>query len=75
VAGTRVVIDDVLSTGGTLSAICEALDGIGAEVSDVLTVIKKAGENELDGEVDYKSLINVRVEDGEVVIVDEDGDG
>src|SRR6056297_3110048 len=70
-----LVIDDVLSTGGTLSAICEAIDGIGAEVSDVLAVIKKAGDNELDGEVDYKSLINVRVEDGEVVIVDENGDG
>jgi adenine phosphoribosyltransferase len=70
-----LVIDDVLSTGGTLSAICEAIDSIGAEVSDVLAVIKKAGENALDGEIDYKTLINVRVEDGEVVIVDQDGDG
>jgi len=74
--GDRVlVLDDVLSTGGTLSAICEALDSIGADVSDVLAVIKKAGENELDDELDYKSLINVRVEDGEVVIVDAHGDG
>jgi len=70
-----LVIDDVLSTGGTLSAICEALDGIGADVTDVVAVIKKAGENELDGQIDYKTLINVRVEDGEVVIVDENGDG
>ncbi|GAB7012771.1 hypoxanthine/guanine phosphoribosyltransferase [Halolamina salina] len=70
-----LVIDDVLSTGGTLSAICEALDGIGADVTDVVAVIKKAGENELDGRIDYKTLINVRVEDGEVVIVDENGDG
>ncbi|MFW5939535.1 MAG: hypoxanthine/guanine phosphoribosyltransferase [Halolamina sp.] len=75
-AGDSVlVIDDVLSTGGTLSAICEALDGIGADVTDVVAVIKKAGENELDDEVDYKTLINVTVEDGEVVIVDEHGDG
>ncbi|WP_435115235.1 hypoxanthine/guanine phosphoribosyltransferase [Halolamina sp. C58] len=75
-AGDSVlVIDDVLSTGGTLSAICEALDGIGADVTDVVAVIKKAGENELDEQVDYKTLINVRVEDGEVVIVDENGDG
>jgi adenine phosphoribosyltransferase len=72
---TVLVLDDVLSTGGTLSAITEALEGIGADVSDVLAVIKKAGENELDGVVDYKTLINVRVEDGQVVIVDEEGDG
>ncbi|MBP1986566.1 hypoxanthine/guanine phosphoribosyltransferase [Halolamina salifodinae] len=72
---TVLVLDDVLSTGGTLSAITEALEDIGAEVSDVLTVIKKAGDNELDGVVDYKTLINVRVEDGEVVIIDEEGDG
>ena len=72
---TVLVLDDVLSTGGTLSAITEALEGIGADVSDVLAVIKKAGENELDDVVDYKTLINVRVEDGEVVIVDEEGDG
>ena len=72
---TVLVLDDVLSTGGTLSAITEALEGIGADVSDVLAVIKKAGDNELDGVVDYKTLINVSVEDGEVVIVDEEGDG
>ena len=75
--GERVlVIDDVLSTGGTLSAICEALDGVGAELVDVMAVIKKAGENELDDtEYEYKSLINVTVEDGEVIVVDEAGDG
>jgi len=72
---TVLVLDDVLSTGGTLTAITEAIESIGAEVSDVLAVIKKAGENELDGVVDYKTLINVRVEDGQVVIVDEEGDG
>ena len=72
---TVLVLDDVLSTGGTLTAITEAIESIGAEVSDVLAVIKKAGENELDGVVDYKTLINVTVEDGQVVVVDEEGDG
>jgi len=74
--GDRVlVLDDVLSTGGTLRAIAEALDHIGADVVDILAVIKKAGENELD-ETDYhvKTLINVDVVDGEVVIVDAHGD-
>jgi adenine phosphoribosyltransferase len=75
--GDRVlVIDDVLSTGGTMNAILDALTHIGAEVVDVVAVIKKAGDNQLD-DTDYsvKTLINVTVEDGEVVIVDEDGDG
>jgi adenine phosphoribosyltransferase len=74
--GDRVlVLDDVLSTGGTLRAITEALDHIGADVVDVVAVIKKEGPNELDDSgYDVKTLINVDVVDGEVVITDEDGD-
>jgi adenine phosphoribosyltransferase len=76
-AGDRVlVLDDVLSTGGTMKAVLGALDGIGADVADVVAVIKKAGPNKLD-DTDFavKTLINVTVEDGEVVIVDGQGDG
>jgi len=76
-AGDRVlVIDDVLSTGGTMRAILDALTDIGAEVGDVVAVIKKAGDNEID-DTDYsvKTLINVAVEGGEVEIVDAMGDG
>ncbi|GGN17977.1 hypoxanthine/guanine phosphoribosyltransferase [Halarchaeum nitratireducens] len=75
--GDRVVVlDDVLSTGGTLRAITDALEHVGADVADVLAVIKKAGPNDLDGtDVDVKTLINVDVVDGEVVITDEHGDG
>ncbi|KYH25890.1 hypoxanthine/guanine phosphoribosyltransferase [Halalkalicoccus paucihalophilus] len=76
-AGDRVlVLDDVLSTGGTLKAITGALEDIGAEVQDVVAVIKKVGgENKLDGtSYSVKTLINVDVVDGEVVIVDETGD-
>ena len=75
-AGDRVlVLDDVLSTGGTMTAILDALTEMGAEVADVLAVIKKVGPNELD-DTDYevKTLINIDVVDGEVEIVDEDGD-
>jgi len=72
-----LLLDDVLSTGGTLKALCGALDEIGAEIADVVAVIKKVGgENALDGtECDPKTLINVDVVDGEVVVVDEHGDG
>ena len=75
-AGDRVlVLDDVLSTGGTMKAILDALTGIGTEVVDVVAVIKKAGPNKLDDtEYRVKTLINVTVEDGEVIIVDPYGD-
>jgi len=76
-SGDRVlVLDDVLSTGGTMKAILDALEHIGAEVIDVVAVIKKAGPNELDDAgYSVKTLINVTVEDGEVVITDAHGDG
>ncbi|AKU07169.1 MULTISPECIES: hypoxanthine/guanine phosphoribosyltransferase [Haloferax] len=74
--GDRVlVLDDVLSTGGTMKAVLDALDHIGADVVDTVAIIKKAGPNELDDSDHHvKTLINVTVEDGEVVIVDEHGD-
>jgi adenine phosphoribosyltransferase len=76
-SGDRVlVLDDVLSTGGTLKAITGALDEVGAEVVDVVAVIKKEnGVNELN-ETDYaaKTLVNIRMEGDKVVIVDEQGD-
>jgi adenine phosphoribosyltransferase len=75
--GDRVLLlDDVLSTGGTLDAITEALEHVGADIVDVVAVIKKEGPNELDDTgYDPKTLINVDVVDGEVVIADEHGDG
>jgi len=74
--GDRVlVLDDVLSTGGTLRAIVDALEEVGADIADVVAVIKKVGQvNEL-ADQDVKTLINVDVVDGEVVITDEHGDG
>ncbi|WP_424019530.1 hypoxanthine/guanine phosphoribosyltransferase [Halorientalis pallida] len=75
--GDRVLLlDDVLSTGGTLKALTGALEDIGADVVDVVAVIKKVGgENKIEGsDYDVKTLINVDVVDGEVVVVDEFGD-
>ncbi len=71
-----LVLDDLLSTGGTLHAILTALEDIGTEIVDIVTVIKKVGDNELQGtHHDVKTLINIDVADGEVVVVDESGDG
>lgn len=75
--GDRVIVlDDVLSTGGTLSALLTALEDIGADIVDTVAVIKKVGgENALDETTfEPKTLINVDVVDGEVVIIDEAGD-
>jgi len=77
-AGDRVlVIDDVLSTGGTLRALLTALDDIGAELVDTVAVIKKVGGENRLAETKYepKTLINVDVQNGEVVIIDGHGDG
>ena len=75
--GDRVlVLDDVLSTGGTLAALTGALEEIGADICDIVCVIKKDdGTNKLaEAGYDAKTLINVEVVDGEVVITDENGD-
>ncbi|NGM67976.1 purine phosphoribosyltransferase family protein [Natronolimnobius sp. AArcel1] len=72
-AGDRVVIvDDMLSTGGTLAAICEALDDIGADIADIVVVMRKVGDSALDNtEYDATSLIDITVEDGDVTVHDE----
>jgi len=68
--GDRVLlVDDVLSTGGTLSAVHEALESAGAEVLDTVVVIEKGDKPEMGFEV--KSLVRADVEDGNVVVGDD----
>lgn len=69
--GDRVlIVDDVLSTGGTLRALVKALRSIGAEIVDTIIVFnkhgdKKALEDELEMEI--KTLLNVDIIDGKVI--------
>jgi adenine phosphoribosyltransferase len=73
-AGDRVlVLDDLLSTGGTLAAVTEALEGIGATVVDVVVVVRKVGGGSaMDGTGhDVTSLVDIEVRDGEVVVHDD----
>ncbi|MHB9287981.1 hypoxanthine/guanine phosphoribosyltransferase [Halobacteriales archaeon Cl-PHB] len=64
-----LIVDDLLSTGGTLAAICDALDQIGAEISDIVVVIRKEGDSAMDdADHDVKSLVDITVADGEVTI-------
>jgi adenine phosphoribosyltransferase len=70
-AGDRVlVLDDLLSTGGTLAAVTDALSGIGAEIVDIVVVVRKANTDSAMTEKghDVTSLVDIELVDGEVVI-------
>ncbi|PSQ37849.1 adenine phosphoribosyltransferase [Halobacteriales archaeon SW_12_71_31] len=72
-AGDRVlVLDDVLSTGGTMAAILSALEDIGADIADSVAVIEKVGGSDAVREAGYdvKTLVTVDVEGGDLRIVD-----
>ncbi|GGL51214.1 hypoxanthine/guanine phosphoribosyltransferase [Halocalculus aciditolerans] len=71
-AGDRVLIlDDLLSTGGTLAAITDALDGIGADIADIVVVLRKVGPSALD-DTDHEvtSLLDITVDESGVTIHD-----
>jgi len=72
--GDRVlIVDDVVSTGGTLRAVVEGLRKIGAEVVDVLVVVEKGeGKEKLERElgIRIKTLVKIEVSESEVRILD-----
>jgi adenine phosphoribosyltransferase len=71
--GDRVVIvDDVVSTGGTLWALVEALKKINVKVVDILVVIERTDKKaEIERKIgqQIKTLVKVQVEDGRVTVV------
>jgi len=62
-----VVIDDVISTGGTLKAIIAALERAGAEVVDICVVIRR-GEPDVGRPV--RTLVGIEVDETGVHVVD-----
>lgn len=71
--GDRVlIVDDVISTGGTLMALINALKGIGAEVCDTVVVIERgegvSGMREMG--FDVKTLVRISVDKNGVSIED-----
>ncbi|EMA19236.1 hypoxanthine/guanine phosphoribosyltransferase [Haloarcula argentinensis] len=66
-----LIVDDLLSTGGTMAAICEALDDIGADISDIVVVFRKQGDSALDDtDYDVTSLLDISVDQSGVTIHD-----
>lgn len=68
-----VIVDDVLSTGGTLRSLVAALRGIGAEIVDIVVVVEKGSvKPALEAELGIviKSLVRIDVADGRVIVRD-----
>ncbi len=69
-----LIVDDVLSTGGTIIAVVEGLRQIGASISDIVVVVNK-NRNIKDIEkrigIKIKSIVNIDIRDGRVVILDD----
>jgi adenine phosphoribosyltransferase len=75
-AGDRILLlDDLISTGGTMSAIVQALDEIGCDIVDIVIAIRKVGGEDPLAGIDrpVKTLIDIEVADGEVTIVNPTG--
>lgn len=65
--GDRVVIvDDVFSTGGTMKALLKGLEQKGAEIVDILVVIKRG---ECDIGRPYKHLVEIDVDESGVNVL------
>lgn len=66
-----LLIDDVVSTGGTLIALLKTLDDLGLEVKSTVAVIEKGeGKDIVERETGHKviSIVKLDVIDGKVVI-------
>lgn len=70
-AGDRVVlVDDVLSSGSTIEAVCDALEAVEATVVERVVVLRRVDADREGFSREVTSLLDVRVEDGEVVVLD-----
>jgi len=66
-----LIVDDVLSTGGTILAVVEGIRKIGAKIADIVVVVNK-NKNIEDIEkkigMKIKSVVNIEIEDGRVIL-------
>ncbi len=67
-----VIVDDVISTGGTLWALVEALKKMYVKITDIIVVIEKTDRKaEIERKIGYpiKTLVKVDIVDGKVVVL------
>ena len=65
-----LVLDDLTNTGAFVAAITEALEEVGANVVDVVTVVRRVESEPVPMDHEVKSLLDVRVSDDGVDILD-----
>jgi len=75
--GERVaIVDDVLSTGGTLEAVIEGVRRAGAEVTEIIAVVEKGGGlrrlQALYPDIRIQSLVRLEMDGDTVVLLDEE---
>ena len=67
-----LVVDDVLSTGGTIIAVVKGIKKIGAKISDIVVVMNKNRNLEkIERKIGMKikSIVNIEIVEGKVKIV------
>ena len=73
--GDRVtVIDDTISTGGTLIALLRAVEEIGAAIHDVVALVEKVDNRGVERVLEktgvkVKTLLKIQIVDGRVVVL------
>ena len=71
-----VIVDDVLSTGGTLEAVLEGIRGTEEEVTHIIAVVEKGpGWVQLQAEypeVIIESLVRLEMDGDRIILLDED---
>ena len=75
--GERIaILDDVLSTGGTLEAVVEGVRRAKAEVTDIVAVVEKGGGlarlREKYPNIRIQSLVRLEMDGDRVVLLDEE---
>ena len=73
--GERIlIVDDVISTGGTLEPILETIEGMGAKLQDIIIAIEKGeGRERLSVEKPewpIRTLARIEIVDGRVEIIE-----
>ena len=68
------ILEDVLSTGGTLEAVIEGVQRAGAEVTEIVAVVEKGGGlkrlQDMHPDVRIQSLVRLEMDGAQVVLLD-----